>query len=111
MFDLQASLAVIQGVLTDPVPTAQRYAERNASWQTSFMQVTLPVYALVAIVMLLFGGLFGAVVAGWGVVVGFGALLIALVGIAWTFILAAPFLGVGGCTVGWASAHRNGMLG
>ena len=88
MFDPQVTLATIQGVLTDPEPTARRYAERNPTWQTAFMEVTLPVYVVVAVTMLVLGGVFGLTIQGWGMVIGLMAIVVAGIGLVWTFVMA-----------------------
>ena len=51
MFDIQATIRWVQGVLTDPNGTASAYREPLADWQKTFLQVTLPVYLVTTILL------------------------------------------------------------
>lgn len=90
MFDIQATIKWVTAVVTDANSAATAYRETAATWQQSFMQLTLPLYVaayLVAVIVafltggaLLFGGLSP------------GVFVFALVwGLAWTFVIAFIF--------------------
>ncbi len=90
MFDTQATIRWVTAVVTDPNAAAAAYQETAASWQQSFVQLTLPVYVaaylLAVIVAFLTGGslLFGRLSPG--------VLLFSLIwGLAWTFVIAFIF--------------------
>lgn len=88
MFDLQATLRWVTELFKDADGTAASYRQADPTWQTSFLQITLPLYVgsfLVASVLGFFtstGFLFGSI----------PFILFSLVwGLAWTFVIAFIF--------------------
>lgn len=107
MFDLQATVKWVTAVLKDPNAAAAAYRETSATWQQSFLQITLPVYVtayvIAALVALITGGsfLFGSL--------SFGIVVFSLVwSLAWTLVIAFIFdylAGVFGATRGFDKAY------
>lgn len=90
MIDPQFTLRWVMAVLSDPASASVAYRETEASWQQSFLQLTLPLYVLAyivaAIVALVTGGsfLFGSLTIG--------IFIFSLVwGLAWTLVIAFIF--------------------
>jgi len=90
MFDFQATLKWVSGIVSDPVATANEYAATQAPWMQSLMQIVLPVYGLAFVAMILFGLLLGfgvgSPVASFG-----GFLLFAVLTVAGTLLIALIF--------------------
>lgn len=62
MFDIQATIRWVTGVITAAQPTASEYKDTQADWQQSMLQITVPVqvlaYLTAAVIALLTGGAF-----------------------------------------------------
>ncbi len=88
MIDVQATLRWVQGVITDPAGTATAYREPLASWQQTFMQITLPVY----VVAYLLAAVVAAITGGNFLLGSIGFFVLSLVWVlAWTFVIAFIF--------------------
>jgi hypothetical protein len=95
MFDIQATIKWVTAVLTDPNAAAASYRATPASWQQSFLQITLPLYVVAFSV----GGLVAAITGGSFLYAGFTLtffLFSLLWAMAWTFVIAFIFDYVGG---------------
>ena len=95
MFDIQATIKWITAELTDPNAAATSYRETDASWQQSFLQITLPLY----VVAFALSGLIALITASSFFRPGFTAgftLFSLLWSMGWTFVIAFIFDYVGG---------------
>ena len=90
MFDIQATIRWVTNVLKDPNGAASAYREANPSWQQTFVQIPLPVYAAALIV-----GYVLALITGGSLMYGgatIGLMLFSLLwSLGWTFVVAFIF--------------------
>lgn len=85
MFDIQATIRWVTGVLKSPVDTATAYREGDPPWLQTFLQLPLPLFVAAAIL----GGLLAPVLGGMFGVGGVAGIVWMLVGsIVWSFLLA-----------------------
>ncbi len=88
MFDIQATLKWVQGVLTDPNGTAAAYREPLPGWQQTFVQIVLPVYAVAYLAAVLVAWLTGGTFMLGSTALFVFSLIWVLV---WTFVVAFIF--------------------
>ncbi len=87
MFDLQATLRWVTGVIKTPQETAKAYREADPSWSTTFVQLPLPLLVVAGLLGWMVSSVTGSLLGA-----GFGAALVGIVGgLVWTFVLAFIF--------------------
>jgi hypothetical protein len=90
MFDIQATIKWVTAILKDPEGAAGAYKDASASWQQSFLQITLPVYVAGSLIGYVLGLVTGGSFLYGGI--GIGVLLFSLLwSMAWTFVIAFIF--------------------
>ncbi len=87
MFDLQATIGWVTGVLKTPEETARRYREADPPWLQTFLQLPLPLIVAASVVAAILTFLTGTSTPFVGArIVGFLYMLVFT--IAWSFVLA-----------------------